>query len=482
MIDLRPVFLVIGLLLTTLAIAMMLPAWVDALYGDPDWKVFAASAAVSLFIGVALVLSNRAGSLEPSVRQVFLLTTVGWLAIAAFAALPFAFSNLELSFTDAFFEAMSGITTTGSTVITDFETVPRGILLWRAVLQWLGGIGTIIMAVAVLPVLKIGGMQMFRIEGLERSERVMPRAAQYTSVITIIYIGLTAALALALWQAGMGGFDAVTHAMTTISTGGFSNSADSIAHFRSAAIEGIVLVGMILGGMPFLLFVLAARGQVRPVLRDSQIHWYLAILLAATIAVWLWLWSNGEFAPLEALRHGAFMVVSMMTGTGFFTTDFSNWTGLPLTVLFFLTLIGGCAGSTSGGVKVFRIQILFANARVQTQRLLGPHAVLIPYYNRKAINDTVAESVMGFLLVYALTFAVLAMGLAMLGLDFMTAASGAASAIANVGPGLGQAIGPAGDYAAVPDAAKWLLAGGMLLGRLEMFLVLVLFAPTFWRP
>lgn len=280
----------------------------------------------------------------------------------------------------------------------------------------------------------------------------------------------------------MGGFDAVTHAMTTISTGGFSNSADSIAHFRSAAIEGIVLVGMILGGMPFLLFVLAARGQVRPVLRDSQIHWYLAILLAATIAVWLWLWSNGEFAPLEALRHGAFMVVSMMTGTGFFTTDFSNWTGLPLTVLFFLTLIGGCAGSTSGGVKVFRIQILFANARVQTQRLLGPHAVLIPYYNRKAINDTVAESVMGFLLVYALTFAVLAMGLAMLGLDFMTAASGAASAIANVGPGLGQAIGPAGDYAAVPDAAKWLLAGGMLLGRLEMFLVLVLFAPTFWRP
>lgn len=482
MLDFRPVFLVIGLLLTTLAPAMMLPAWLDAVDGDSNWTVFAAASAVTLFVGLATVLSSRTGGLRPNVRQAFLLTTLGWVAVAAFAALPFAFSDLEMSATDAFFEALSGITTTGSTVIVDLDKAPRGILLWRAILQWLGGIGIIIMAVAVLPALKIGGMQIFRVEGPEQAERVMPRAAQFISAITIIYIALTAGLALALWLAGMSGFDAVTHAMTTISTGGFSNWRGSVGHLDSVAIELIILVGMVLGGMPFLLFVQAFRGRLRVVLRDGQLRWYLAILAVAALVVTLWLWSGRGLSLGQSIRYGAFTVASVMTGTGFHTIDFTDWAGLPLTILFFLTFVGGCAGSTTAGLKVFRLQILLANARVQAARLLGPHAVLIPYYNRKPITDDVADSVTGFLLVYALTFAVLAMALAMLGLDFTTAISGAASAIANVGHGQGASIGPTGTFAGLPDAAKWLLAGGMLLGRLEMFMVLVLFVPSFWRP
>lgn len=481
MLDLRPIFLVIGLLLTTLATAMVLPAAVDALAANPDWSVFAAAGAVTLFVGLATVMASRAGTIRLSVRQTFLLTALAWFAAASVSALPFYFSDLQLSLTDAFFEAMSGITTTGSTVMVDLDAAPPGILLWRAVLQWLGGIGVIIMAVAVLPVLHIGGMEMFRVESSGRTETMMPRAASLTSAISVLYVALTALLAGGLWLAGMSGFDALVHAMTTISTGGFSTSDASIGRFDSAGVEMVILLGMVASGMPFLVLLQVARGKVWLLGWESQLRWYFTILAVSAAAVALWMWIDLDAAPLRALRHGTFTVVSVMTGTGFFTGDFSAWYGLPVAVLFFLTLVGGCAGSTSGGIKVFRIHVLVANARVQAAKLLGPHAIHMPYYNRKPIDDAVSESVMGFLFVYVLALAVLAMALALLGLDFMTALSGAASALANVGPGLGGTIGAGGNYAGLPDIAKWLLAGGMLLGRLEMFVILVLFVPGFWR-
>lgn len=478
--DLRPILLIVGLVLSAMAVSMLLPAALDALLSNPDWRVFAGAAAVTLFLGLALVLSSRTGQMHLSVRQSFLLTAAGWLAVAVAGALPFAFSGLEMSVADAFFESMSGVTTTGATVIADLGKAPPGILLWRAILQWLGGIGIIVMAVAVLPVLKIGGMQIFRLEGSDTADRLMPRAARVSTGVAAVYLGLTALLAAALWLEGMTGFEALVHAMTTISTGGFSTASGSLAAFDSVAIHLTVLVGMIAGGLPFAAFLYLVQGNVRAFRRDEQVRWYLGFLAAGGLSVTLWLWLSLDLPAGEASLHGMFTVVSTMTGTGFWTIDYGNWAGLPLAVLFFLMFVGGCAGSTAGGIKVFRFQILFANARVQLARLLSPHAVRIPHYNRRPIPDEVAESVMGFLFVYALSFAGLAMLLAMLGLDFMTAVSAAASAIGNVGPGFG-AVGPSGSYAGLPEAAKWLLAGGMLLGRLEMFVIVVLFAPAFWR-
>lgn len=478
--DLRPIFVVVGLVLTTLALAMLLPAALDAMLGHADWLVFAAAAAVSLFAGLATLLTSRTGQLRLSLRQSFLLTAVAWAATAGIGALPFAFSELDLSATDALFEAMAGITTTGATVIRDLDAAPPGILLWRAILQWLGGIGTLIMAVAVLPVLKIGGMQMFRLEGAESADKTMPRAARVASAIILLYLALTAVLAVALRLEGMTGFEALAHAMATISTGGHSTSAGSIGAFGNSWITATVFVGMVVGGMPFPLVLQALRGNHR-LLRDPQLRWYLAFLTAGGATVSLWLLITRDAGPAHALLDGFFTVASVMTGTGFFVADHGAWGGLPAAILFFLMFVGGCAGSTASGIKLFRLHILLAVAKAQAARLLSPNAVAIPYYSRRAIPDAVAESVMGFLFIYAFTFACLAILLAMLGLDLVTATSSAASALANAGPGLGSVVGPGGSYAVLPDPAKWLLCAGMLLGRLELFIVVVLFAPAFWR-
>lgn len=481
MIDFRPILQVSGWLLCVLAAAMLVPTALDAALGHDEWRVFLGSAGATLFVGLALVLGTRAEWRDLTVRQAYLATTVAWLAPIPFAALPFVFGPLDLSFTDAVFEATSGITTTGSTVIAGLDRLPAGLLLWRGLLQWLGGIGIIVMALAVLPVLNIGGMQMFRIEMVSPSEKAAPRAARIGAGIIGVYVGMTAVLAILLWLAGMGGFDSIVHAMSTIATGGFSNYDTSIAHFDDMTIEAIILVGMVLGGMPFLLFFHLAQGNWRTVVRDQQVHWYLTLLLLGSLAVAAWMVRSLGEDPGTALRQAAFTVASVMTGTGLVTVDYSAWVGMPVAILFFLTFVGGCAGSTAAGIKVFRLQFLFANALVQVRHLLRPHAVLIPTFNRKAIPEDVLESVMGFLFVYVLGFACLAMALAFLGLDFVTAISGAAAAISNVGPGLGPTIGPESTFAPLPALAKWLLAGGMVFGRLEMFTILVLFVPSFWR-
>lgn len=478
--DLRPVFLILGLLVSALALAMLLPAAVDALAGNPDWQGFLAASAICLFFGLATMLSSRTGATRLSTRQTFLVTSLAWVVLGFAGALPLMLSDLDLTLVDALFEAVSGVTTTGATVIRDLDGAPPGVLLWRGILQWLGGLGIIVMALTVLPVLKIGGMQIFRLEASEAADKVMPRAARVTSAVSLIYLALTAVLAAALWLQGMHGFDALIHAMTTISTGGFSTSDYSLMLFTTPGMQITIMLGMIAGGLPFLAYLQLLHGQTRVLRRDQQLRWYASLLLIGGGAVSLWLWVSYSQEPAAAALYGFFTVVSIMTGTGFVVVDYNQWAGLPLAILFFLMFVGGCAGSTSAGIKVFRFQILMANARVQLLRLLSPHAVLIPGYNRKAIPDHVAESVMGFLFVYALSFAVLAMALAMLGLDYMTALSGAATAIGNIGPGIGQ-IGPLATYAGLSDAAKLLLSGGMLLGRLEMFVVLVLFAPAFWR-
>ena len=481
MFDFRPIFLILGTLLTTLAIVMAVPAAVDAAAGNPDWQVFAVAAGVTLFIGVSLALTSRAGGATLNPHQAFILTTLSWLVLTLFAALPFAFSQLNLSFTDAFFEAMSGITTTGATVILNLDTVPPGLLLWRALLQWLGGIGIIVMALAVLPMLRVGGMQLFRMESSDQSEKAFPRAAQVAAVIGIIYLGLTAIWAAAMWLAGMSGFDAIAHAMTTIATGGFSTHDASIGYFNSAAIDAIITVGMIIGSLPFLLYLLAIQGNPGRLFRDSQVQWFLTILIIVVALVGGWLWLGQNIDPVKALRLASFNVVSIMTGTGYATAGFDNWGSFVLPIFFFIMFVGGCAGSTTCGIKIFRFQVIYAAARTQFQSLAQPHGVFIPYYNRNPIPDEVIHSVMSFFFIFGATFAVLAILLAMLGLDFLTSVSAAASAIANVGPGLGPVVGPEGSYTSLPVAAKWILSAGMLLGRLELFTVMVLFTRTFWR-
>ncbi len=311
MIELRPVIFVLGILISVLAVAMVIPAIVDALVGHPDWQVFAASAATALFVGVSMILTARVGLTSFSLRQAFIMTNLAWLVMAVFGALPFAYSELELSITDAFFESMSGITTTGATVIVGLDRAPPGILLWRAILQWLGGIGIIVMAVAVLPMLQVGGMQLFRVEAFE-TDKVLPRAAQIAGGISIVYVSLTGLAAVVLWSLGMTGFEAVAHAMTSIATGGFSTSDQSLAHFDSAAIDWSICVFMVLGSLPFVLYLRMVRGSPKAIFADSQVRWLVAILAVTILLTAGWLWLQDVMGPVSSLRYAAFNVISIM--------------------------------------------------------------------------------------------------------------------------------------------------------------------------
>jgi trk system potassium uptake protein TrkH len=480
--DLRPILMVVGILLVILALFMAPPMVADMAAGHSDWQVFLVAGSITLFIGVSLVLMNRAPGLgDLTGRQAFLLTTGSWAALALFAALPFAFCELQLGAADAVFEAMSGITTTGSTVIAGLDAAPPGILLWRAILQWLGGIGIIVMGVAILPMLSIGGMQLVRAESSDLSEKILPRAAQLASAIGLIYLGLTLACAILYWYAGMLPFDAAAHAMTTIATGGYSTSDASIGGFQSPAIEWTAVVFMILGGLPFVLYIQATNGQVMALFRDAQVRWFLGIIAAASLGIALWLTLTSQSPPLDALRHASFNTISLITGTGYASTDYGLWGTFPIAALFFLMCVGGCTGSTTGGIKVFRFTVMHAIARHQLARLVRPHGVFVPTFNGRPLPDAAAISVMAFVFMFGLSFAVIAMALSLLGLDYVTAMSGAVTALANVGPGLGDIIGPSGNFSSLPTSAKWLLSAAMLLGRLELFTVLILFTPAFWR-
>lgn len=482
MIKIAPVFYVLGALTSMLAMAMLIPAIVDLAVGNPDWQVFVASSTVTLFIGVSVMLTTRGSATSSlTLRQAFLLTTLSWVVIGVFAALPFVFADLNLSFTDAVFESISGITTTGSTVIVGLDFAPPGVLMWRSLLQWLGGIGIIIMALAVMPMLSVGGMQLFKTEAFDTPEKVVPRATELASNIGIVYVGLTVTWAFALFAVGMNGFDAVAHSMTAIATGGYSTKDGSIGHFDSASIDTLIIVGMLLGSLPFVHYLKVVRGNARPLLSDSQVKWFFSIVGSVVLMMTLWQVFALDRSLLDALRYAAFNCISVMTGTGFATTDYGAWGGFAMSTMFALSFVGGCAGSTTCGLKIFRIQVLYGTAKAQIARLLQPHGVFIPYYNGKPIPEQVSEAVMGFFFLYALSFAVLAMILGAIGLDFITAISGAATAISNVGPGLGETIGPSGTFAPLPDAAKWALCAGMLLGRLELFTILVLILPSFWK-
>lgn len=478
----NPILFLFGLLLVCLGLAMAVPLLADFADDNPDWRAFLGGGGVTLFAGIGLVLACRGdGPVELEVREAFVLTTLAWAGASAFAALPLALADPGLSPTDAYFEAASGLTTTGSTVMVGLDAMPPGILLWRAMLQWVGGIGIIVFGIAVLPMLRVGGMQLFHTESSDRSEKILPRAKAIAAAIGRVYLGLSLLAALVYRLLGMSVFDAVAHAMTTIATGGYSTKDASFGHFQSPALEWAATFFMLCGALPFVLYIQALRGQSGRLWRDSQIRWLLGALLASWLVLTAWLVATSGLPAIDALRLAAFNATSILTTTGYATTDYGGWGMLSVMVFFFLTCVGGCTGSTSGGIKIFRFAVLHAAMRAQIVQLWQPHAVATPIFDGRRISQAVMLSVMAFFFLFALCFAVLAVLLGLCGLDFVTAMSGAITALANVGPGLGPIIGPAGNFQPLPDVAKWLLAFGMLLGRLELFTVLVLLVPAFWR-
>jgi trk system potassium uptake protein TrkH len=479
--DLRPVLYLLGLFLSALAVVMMLPAMVDAALDHDDWKVFAASAGATLFVGVALAVAFRVGEFSLDVRQGFILTAATWLVLSAFGALPFVFSGLALTYADAYFETVSGLTTTGATILVGLDSMPPGILLWRGLLQLIGGAGIIVMAIAILPFLRVGGMQLFRAESSDKSEKVLPRLSSVAGATIVVYLGLTSICAVLFWLAGMNAFDAIVHAMAALSTGGFANYDASFAYFQNPTAEWIATLFMFFGGCPMVIFILIARGQLRSAFSNSQVYTLLAVIVAASVALALWLSLTQDVDFGKALRLTFFNVTSVVTTTGFASADFNAWGGFAWMVFFLLMFIGGCTGSTSGGIKVFRFEILVKRVVNQLRAQIQPHGVFTMHYMDQRLQDDVPVGVMAFFAAYMLSFAAVALLLTVLGYDFVTAVSGSASALGNVGPGLGDIIGPAGNYQPLSDAAKWLLSFAMLVGRLEIFTLLMLFTTRLWR-
>jgi len=477
----KTVFFAIGVLLIILGAFMLIPFFVQFIYGEEN-NTFLPSASVTAFIGILLVLTNLEENRKLNLQQTFLLTTLSWLSIAIFGCIPFLLSGLNLSFIDSFFESMSGITTTGSTIITYLDNAPKSILIWRAILQWLGGIGVIVMAITILPLLNVGGMQLFRMESSDTAEKILPRTREITLIISIIYLILTFLCGAAYWFVGMNIFDSIAHSLTTIATGGFSTYSDSIGYFKNPKIEIISIIFIILGSIPFIAYLKFVKGDKKIFFKDVQIKGLIYILIASVLLMFLYLTlSNRELNFLENLRVSTFNVVSVLSGTGYVTADFSSWGEFPLVFFLFLMFIGGCAGSTTCGIKIFRFQILVKFILIQFKKLVYTRGVFSIKYNNEKISNTFTYSIITFIFIYFFIFFIIAALLSLNGLDFITALSGSASAISNVGPGLGDVIGPNGNYSDLPSFSKLVLSLGMLLGRLELFAVLVLFFPSFWK-
>ncbi|MDB3888214.1 potassium transporter TrkH [Candidatus Pelagibacter sp.] len=474
----KTLFFTLGILQIILGVFMLIPIIAQFIYGEVDSSFFGASI-VTIIFGTLFFLSNLDHDKKLNLQQAFLLTSLSWLSIAIFGSLPFVFSNIEFSFTNAFFESMSGITTTGSTIITNLESMPKGILLWRALLQWLGGIGIIVMAITLMPIMNVGGMQLFKISNNDASEKILPKSKEIALRLIYIYSGLTALCAISYKILGMNIFDSLTHSMTTIATGGFSNYNESIGFFNNINIEISAMIFIILGSLPFIAYIKFLSGNKKIFFSDIQIKTFIKIILTSIVILSIYLAIN-DSTQLN-LRSIFFNVISILTGTGYVNAQFDNWGGFPLVLFLGLMFIGGCAGSTTCGIKIFRIQILYSFVSNQLKKIIYPKGVFVLKYNQSPVDDKFIASIISFIYMYLIIFFIIAALLSLTGLDFITSISGAATSISNVGPGLGSIIGPNGNFSTLPDISKWVLTLGMILGRLELFAILVLFLPSFWR-
>ena len=474
----KTVFFTLGILQIILGIFMLIPIIVQFLYNEIDSSFFGASI-ITIIFGTLFFLSNLDHEKKLNLQQAFLLTALSWLSIAIFGSLPFVFSNLDFSFTNAFFESMSGITTTGSTIISNLEDMPKSILLWRAILQWLGGIGIIVMAITLMPIMNVGGMQFFKVSNNDSSEKILPKSKEIALRLIYIYSILTALCGMTYYFFGMNSFDSLTHSMTTIATGGFSNYNESIGYFDNISIEIVSMIFIILGSLPFIAYIKFLNGNKSIFISDVQIKTFLKIIFFSVIILSIYLTFNDQ---LEFnFRLIFFNIISILTGTGYVNAQFDNWGGFSLVLFLILMFIGGCAGSTTCGIKIFRIQILFIFISNQLKKIIYPKGIFVMKYDQNPIDNKFIASVISFIFMYLIIFFIMSALLSLTGLDFITAISGAATSISNVGPGLGSIIGPNGNFSTLPEISKWILTVGMILGRLELFAILVLFLPSFWR-
>jgi trk system potassium uptake protein TrkH len=479
MIDLRPVAYLTGLLACMVGVALCIPAFIDFAQKDAEWQHFIFAATVSALLGSLLTLAFRPeGRVQIGIKQAFLVTIVAWILVALLAAIPFL--ALGMGFTDAVFESMSGITTTGSTVLTELDSLPKGLLFWRAFLQWIGGIGIIAMAIILLPLMRVGGMQIFRIESSDISEKIDSSVGKIIAKLLIVYTALTVICAFLYYVCGMSGFDAVTHALTTLSTGGYSTHDASFAYFTDLRIHWIAIVFMLAGAIPFALYIKTVRSGFDAILTDQQVRGFVFFVGIASVSMACWLAQQRDIGFVQAITLTSFNITSVVTTTGYASDDYTAWGAGAVGVFLVLTFIGGCSGSTSGAIKIYRFQILLAIIRAHVRQLYNPHRVLVLKYNGQQLPDDVLYSVLAFLAVFIATTAIATVVLTLTGLDIVTAYSGSVTAITNVGPGLGTVIGPAGNFESLPDVAKWVLTSAMLAGRLEVLALLVALDLDFW--
>ncbi|MBP9150944.1 MAG: TrkH family potassium uptake protein [Flavobacteriales bacterium] len=480
-INYRIVIHVLGLLLMFNGLFMVLCLPASLYFNLDDLVPMGLSIAITLGTGLAAWVLTRSSE-KPNIkkREGFLIVSFGWLVMSLSGTLPYIMSGSVVSFADAFFETVSGYTTTGASIITDLTAIPKDILFWRSMTQWIGGMGIIVLAVAILPILGIGGMQLFGAEspGL-KTDKLAPKIRDTAKRLWLVYLGLTAAEVIALKFAGMSWFDALNHAMTTMATGGFSTYNTSAAQF-TPSIQYIITLFMFLAGTSFTLTYFGLVGNLKKVLENEEFRYYAAITAFATLAVSIVVASVVDEPFEKAFRDSLFQVVSVITTTGFVSADYTSWTPFITMVFFILMFFGGSAGSTAGGVKIVRHVILVKNSILELKRQLHPSAIIPVRLNGRAVDPSITYNVVAFIMTYIIMFAVGSVIMTMFGIDLLTAMGSVATSLGNIGPGLGL-VGPVDNFAWLPSAAKWLLSILMLIGRLELFTVLILFTPYFWR-
>jgi trk system potassium uptake protein TrkH len=469
-----------GYVILTLALLMLLPWLADLMSHRPPLSGFLYAGVAGVFFGGAIILSCRGLKLRLATGQIFLMTAMSWLIVPLFASIPLML-EAKMSFSDAFFEAMSGITSCGASIVQNFSLLSPGVLLWRAVLNWIGGIGIIAIAIAVLPMLQVGGMALFKTEFSDRSDNILPRARQLASTLMRLYVAFTCAMLLALHYAGMSWFDALCHALTCVSSGGFSNYFNSIQAFNNLRVEIVIMIGMFISALPFVLMIQAIQGRPISLWKDSQVRCFAFILLPVMMVMMVcWLHWHQEYQWGEAWRYGTFNVLSVMTTTGYYNTDYATFGSFAMVLLTVAVLIGGCTGSTSGGLRVYRVRVIASTILCQCKQLIYPNGIFYSTYNGRPLPTQVVMSVMVFVTTFFLIFMITWLLVSLEGCDFVTGMSASVSALTNAGFGLG-AVGPSGSFGVLHDSTKWVLAVAMLLGRLEFFTLLVLLTPTFWR-
>ncbi|NPV04208.1 MAG: TrkH family potassium uptake protein [Syntrophaceae bacterium] len=480
--NLKNIVYILGIFVLLIGAAMLPAVVIAAALHEEAWKAIGLASLVTMGTGVGtyLVIPRTGERISLSHREGFVIVTLAWVLASAFGALPFLFSGVVPTYCDAFFETMSGFTTTGASVMSNLDKTPRGILFWRALTQWLGGMGIIILSIAILPILGVGGMQLFKAEiPSPVKDRLTPRIAETARNLWLVYIAISAVEFVLLFLGGMSAFDAVCHTFATMATGGFGNYDASIARFNSLYIEIVILVFMFIAGTNFALHYRFFKGDARPFVRDPEFRFYVSVVVVATAVITLDLRSH--FSSLgEALRHAAFQVVSILTTTGFVTVNFDLWPVPSKIILLILMFIGGCAGSTGGAIKCLRFMIVIKQTVIELTRLIHPHAVLSVKIAKSPVPPEIVSSIRSFFFLYIALAMAATLTLTFLGVDMLTSVSGVAATLGNVGPGMGV-VHADSNYAGLPQAAKWVLSLCMLLGRLEIYTVLVLLVPDFWK-